>query len=359
MSERSLEFVIPGDLQAPTGGYGYDRRMIVGLRTLGWRVTVHALDESFPQPSDAALDHAQGVFADLPAQALVLVDGLAAGALPQLLQAHAARLRLLALVHHPLAAESGLTPGMAQQLERSERQALQAVHQVLVTSRATQEALRAYGVTPERISVVEPGTDAAPQAGGRRGETLQLLCVATLIPRKGHELLLDALAALPASRWQLTCVGSLTRSPQTVAQLRAQVQRLGLGAQVTLAGEMDAVALSGLYAAADLFVLPTLFEGYGMAVAEALAHGLPVISTPVGAIPELVGATAGLLVAPGNTDLLRAALQRVLEEPALLQSLTAGAAAVRATLPGWPQRCEQLSCVLESARLQDPAHGRR
>jgi glycosyltransferase involved in cell wall biosynthesis len=359
MSERSLEFVIPGDLQAATGGYGYDRRIIEGLRTLGWRVTVHPLDESFPQPSDAALAHAHEVFAALPEQALVLVDGLAAGALPQLLQAQAARLRLLALVHHPLAAESGLTPKLAQQLARSERQALQAVCRVLVTSRATQETLRAYGVDADRISVVEPGTDATPQARGRRGETLQLLCVATLIPRKGHELLLEALAALAASRWRLTCVGSLTRSPQTVAQLRAQVQRLGLASQVTLAGELDAEALSRLYAQADLFVLPTRFEGYGMAVAEALAHGLPVISTQVGAIPELVGTTAGLLVAPGDADLLRAALQRVLEEPALLESLTAGAAAVRGTLPGWPQRCAQLSAVLQSARLQDPAHGRR
>jgi glycosyltransferase involved in cell wall biosynthesis len=357
MSERSLEFVIPGDLQAATGGYGYDRRIIAGLRALGWRVTVHALDESFPQASDAALDHAHRVFADLPEQALVLVDGLAAGAMPQVLHAHTARLRLLALVHHPLAAESGLDPRLAQQLARSERQALQAVRHVLVTSRATQEALRAYGVVPQRVSVVEPGTDAAPQARGNRGEVLHLLCVATLIPRKGHELLLDALASLAASRWRLTCVGSLTRDPRTVAQLRAQVQRLGLRKQVTLAGEMDAAALSMLYADSDLFVLPTRFEGYGMAIAEALAHGLPVISTHVGAIPELVGARAGLLVAPGDTDLLRAALQRVLEEPALLESLTAGAAAVRGTLPGWPQRCEQMSAVLETAALQDPAHG--
>jgi glycosyltransferase involved in cell wall biosynthesis len=353
MNVRSLEFLIPGDLQAATGGYAYDRRIIAGLRALGWRVTVHGLDAGFPQPSTAALDHARKVVAALPEQALVLVDGLAAGAMPQVLQAHAARLRLLALVHHPLAAETGLAPRLAQRLAESERQALAAVRHVIVTSHATKLALRNYGVDADRISVVEPGTDKASPTRGRRGETLQLLCVATLIPRKGHDLLLDALAALAASRWRLTCVGSLTRSPQTVERVRARMQRLGLEAQVTLTGEVDAATLTQFYSNADLLVLPSRVEGYGMAVAEALAHGLPVLSTQVGAIPDLLGTGAGLLVAPGNADLLRAALQRVLDEPALLESLALGAATVRGTLPDWQQACEQLSCVLETAGLQD------
>ena len=351
MSARSLEFLIPGDLQTATGGYGYDRRIIAGLRALGWQVTVHGLDAGFPQPSDAALDHAHQVLARLPQQALVVVDGLAAGAMPQVLRAHAARLRLMALVHHPLAAESGLAPGLAQELAASERLALQAVHHVLVTSHATRAALSHYGVEPGKVSVVQPGTDAASGARGTRGNTLQMLCVAALIPRKGHELLLDALASLTASRWHLTCAGSLTRSPGTTQRLQAQLQRLGLKERVTLAGEVDAAALAGLYSQADVFVLPTLFEGYGMAVAEALAHGLPVISTRVGAIAELVGTQAGLLVAPGDRDALQAALKRVLDEPATLESLAIGAAASRGTLPGWQQSCEQFSSVLETARL--------
>jgi glycosyltransferase involved in cell wall biosynthesis len=358
MSARSLEFVIPGDLQAATGGYAYDRRIIAGLRALGWRICVHALDTGFPQPSAAALEHAHTIFTGLPEQALVLVDGLAAGAMPQLLHAHAARLRLLALVHHPLAAESGLAPRVAAQLARSERLALQAMRRVLVTSRATKEALRDYDVDPARVWVVEPGTDPAPAARGARGETLHLLCVGALIPRKGHELLLDALAPLAASRWRLTCVGSLTRSPQTVRRVRAQLRRLGLERQVTLTGEVAAHTLARLYADADLFVLATRVEGYGMAVSEALAHGLPVISTQVGAIPELVGTRAGVLVAPGDPEALRAVLQGALEEPALLDAWAGGAAAVRGTLPSWQHACEQWSSLLESDALQNPSDGR-
>ncbi len=358
MSDRSLEFVIPGDLQAATGGYAYDRRIIAGLRALGWQVTVHALDESFPQPTSAALAQAHDIFNRLPEQSRVLVDGLAAGAMPQVLYAHAARLRLLALVHHPLAEEGGLSREVAQQLAESERLALRAVRHVIVTSRATKRALSKYGVDPARVSVAQPGTDVAPRARGPRSAILRLLCVAAVIPRKGHDLLLEALAPLANLPWHLTCVGSLTRSPGTAQQLRAQLQRLGLTERVTLAGEVDAATLTRYYCAADVFVLPTRLEGFGMAVAEALSYGLPVISTPVGGIADLVGSSAGILVAPQDPETLRAALRRVMDDPALLQSLAFGAAQVAATLTGWQHTCELLASALESRDLQDASHRR-
>jgi glycosyltransferase involved in cell wall biosynthesis len=349
MSERSLEFLIPGDLEAATGGYGYDRRMIAGLRELGWQVAVHQLDASFPQPSIGALEQARERLAHLPEGALVLVDGLAAGAMPQVLRPQAARLRMLALVHHPLAAESGLAADRAQELVRSERLALEAMRHVIVTSAATQRALEAYGVGPDRVSVVEPGTDAAPLAQGERGDTVRMLCVGALIPRKGHDLLFDALARLATDRWTLVCAGSAMRDPDTAARLHRQLQRLGLSRRVRLDGEVDAGTLERLYRESDLFVLPARVEGYGMAVAEALAHGLPVIGTDVGAVAQLVGERAGLLVQPDDVGQLHAALARVLTEPALRVRLAAGAAQVRSTLPGWPRSCRRMSGVLETA----------
>jgi glycosyltransferase involved in cell wall biosynthesis len=350
MSAHSLEFLVPGDLQTATGGYGYDRRIISGLRALNWRVTVHELDASFPDPTGTALDQAREVLAQLPDQALVMVDGLAAGAMPQLLRVQAQRLRLIALVHHPLAVESGLAAHRALELRNSEQLALKAMRHVIVTSEATRLALRSYGVDPDSVSVVEPGTDAAVLAHATRGATLNMLCVATLIPRKGHDVLFEALALLPAN-WRLTCVGSLEHSPATVRALRAQLQRLGLEQQVTLAGEVDAATLEGYYRHADLFVLATRFEGYGMAVAEALAHGLPVVSTNVDAIAERVGRDAGLLVAPDDAQALSAALKRILDDPALRDSLAAGASLIRDTLPHWPDSCARMSRIL--ARLQD------
>ncbi|HTC54190.1 MAG TPA: glycosyltransferase family 4 protein [Steroidobacteraceae bacterium] len=352
MNSLALEFLVPGDLDAATGGYGYDRRIISGLLSLGWRVTVHQLDASFPQPTAAALEHAQTLLARLPERALVLVDGLAAGAMPQVLRTQAARLRLVALVHHPLAAESGLAAHRALELRNSEQLALQAMRHVIVTSEATKLALGFYGVDPDSISVVEPGTDAAALAYATHGSTLKMLCVAALIPRKGHDVLFDALARLPP-RWTLICVGSLQRSAATVAQLRKQLQALGLERQVTLAGEVDAATLDAHYRQADLFVLATRFEGYGMAVAEALAHGLPVVSTNVDAIAERVGPDAGLLVAPDDAPALSAALSRILNEPALLDHLAAGAALIRNTLPQWPESCARMSRILELQHAPD------
>ncbi|HEX3837406.1 MAG TPA: glycosyltransferase family 4 protein [Steroidobacteraceae bacterium] len=351
MSVRCLQFVIPGDLRAPTGGYVYDRRMLAGLRELGWQVRVHTLDASFPHPTAVALERARQVFSSLPDQALVLIDGLALGAMPDIVQPHARRLRLVALIHHPLAAENGLAPYQALELVRSERVALQAVRHVLVTSHATQRALLAYGVDAGRVSVVQPGVDAAPLAPRQRGAVLNLLCVATLTPRKGHDLLFEALASLPP-RWHLICIGSLTRSATTVAALRRQLRQLNLDRQVVLEGEVDDATLAQRYAQADLFVLPTRFEGYGMVIAEALAHGLPVISTRVGAIPQLVGSQAGLLVDAGDVGMLRAALARVVSETGLLSSLARGAEAVRGDLPRWPDSCALMSRVLQNAADQ-------
>jgi glycosyltransferase involved in cell wall biosynthesis len=348
MSAHRLHFLVPGDLREPTGGYVYDRRMIAGLRDLGWQVTVHTLDASFPHPTPAALEQAQRVLDGLSDEALVLIDGLALGAMPDIARAHAGRLRLLALIHHPLAAETGLSHHDSQELERSERLALQAMRHVLVTSRATQRALLAYGVDTTRISVVEPGVDRVRPTSRQRGAVLNLLCVATLTPRKGHDLLFEALVGLPAP-WRLRCVGSLTRNAPTVAALRAQLRRLDLDPHVVLEGEVDEASLAQRYAQADLFVLPTRFEGYGMVIAEALAHGLPVISTRVGAIPDLLGARAGLLVDTENAQALHAALARILSEPELLGALTRGAQAIRGTLPRWPDSCGLMSRVLQDA----------
>jgi glycosyltransferase involved in cell wall biosynthesis len=346
VSSRSLDFVVPGDLQTLTGGYGYDRRILAGLQALGWRVSVQALDSSFPHPTSAALSHADQVFAGLHEQALVLVDGLALGAMPQVVRAHSSRLNIVALVHHPLAAESGLEPARALELQHSERQALLSVRHVIVTSHATKQALAAYGIAPERISVVQPGTDEAPLAR-RQHDALQLLCVAAVTPRKGHDVLINALAPLASLRWTLTCVGSTTRDPATAAQLRSLLAHLGLEKRVLLTGEVSAAALSDYFLAADLFVMPTRLEGYGMAVAEALAHGLPVIGTQTGAVADLVGSEAGLLVKPDDVHALRAALERVLKEPALRVALAKGAAAVRNGLRRWPQACALMAQILE------------
>jgi glycosyltransferase involved in cell wall biosynthesis len=347
---RRLAFVLPGGLDGLTGGTVYDRHIVAGLREAHWGVDVVSLRTSFPWPDAAALAEAASSIALLPDGALVVADGLAFGALPALAQLHASRLRWVALVHHPLALETGLNEAQRQQLFDNERQALAAARTVVVTSTATAQALASYGVAAARIRVVEPGTAPAALAGGTAGnaqdEPVSLLCVATLTPRKGHAVLLEALAGLQDRRWTLHCVGSTTRDAATTQHVRSLIAAHGLQQRVHLHGELGADALQTRYACADAFVLPSFHEGYGMALAEALAHGLPVISTTAGAIPGTVPAGAGVLVPPGDTAALRAALAHLLDAPAWRATLAAGARAARSRLAGWPAAVGRFAAVL-------------
>ena len=349
-----LRLLLPGDPRTATGGYLYDRHMAEGLRALAWQVDVICLDASFPAPTVEALEQADRTLALLEDDALVLIDGLALGAMPEVAQRHAQRLRLIALVHHPLALETGLNAARMQWLEHAERAALKAVRRVVVTSPETAATLGHYAVRPADIQVVEPGTDAAPLARHRGGADsgnaatgLSLLCVATLSRRKGHDLLFAALSGLRDRNWHLTCVGSPDLDPATAAQLQAQRHELGLAARITLSGSISGAALQRVYRDSDVFILPSRYEGYGMAVAEALTHGLPVIATRTGAIARLVPDTAGLIVPPDDAQALRAALEQMLDDRELRGRLGDGAWRIRTGLRSWAQAARELSAVLQ------------
>jgi glycosyltransferase involved in cell wall biosynthesis len=344
---RSIVIVVPGRLDTSTGGYVYNRRMVQGLSQFDWSVEVRELDDSFPYPTPAALEQAARVFADLPDGTRVLVDGLALGAMPGVIEHEAARLRVIGLVHLPLGADVSIDRNVAARLEASERRALAAAALIIVTGTATIALLGKYGIARDKIVVVEPGTARAPLARGSGGRPLHLLSVATLNPNKGHEILIEALATVPQRDWQLTCVGSITRHPATAARVVATIRRLGLEDRVILVGELDAATLDGYYDRADVFVLATLQETYGMAVAEALARGLPVVSTTTGAIPDLVGADAGLLAPPGNIEVLARALARIIGDAALRAQLAEGARGVRDRLPDWGRAYVKMAAALE------------
>lgn len=351
LTSKSFVLVVPGRLDTLTGGYGYDRRIIAGLSARGWTVAVRELHDSFPFPTTEARAEARSVLASIEDGATVVVDGLAFGVMADEAEQEAARLRLVALVHHPLAAEAGLSADDASALEGSERRALATVRRVIVTSRGTATALARYGVGPDRVAVVEPGTDRAPLASGSAGGPLHLLCVASLTPRKGHDVLFHALASIPCRNWRLTCVGSIDRHAVMAAQLRTLVRTLGLEDHIEFAGEADGTRLPAHYASADVFVLPTLYEGYGMVVAEALAHGLPVISTNTGAIADLVGDHAGIIVTPGDEEALAHALLQVLDDRdgravGIREQLARGARHVRDTLPTWDDAARRMDDVL-------------
>jgi glycosyltransferase involved in cell wall biosynthesis len=338
-----LDFVVPGPFDQRTGGYIYDRRIVDGLRARGRTVRVHELAGRFPQPDEVAYAAAAAAIERM-APGIPVIDGLAlpafAGLSDRLPQPW------VALVHHPLALETGLAPAEAEAFADLEKMLLPRAARVIVTSPGTRRDLGAYDLDGSRIAVVVPGTDPAPLARGSGGPATALLCVASLTPRKGHLVLLEALCALLDLDWHLTCVGSAARDPACAHAIAAAIDRLGLRQRVTLIGEQAPMDLGPFYDRADLFVLASYHEGYGMVLTEALARGLPVVSTTAGAIPDTVPGGAGLLVPPGDAQALAAALRRVIGAPELRSQLRAGTLAARRDLPSWDDATRRFAAAL-------------
>jgi glycosyltransferase involved in cell wall biosynthesis len=340
-------FAVPGSLDTPTGGYAYDKRIIAELERMGWQIGLVDLGEGFPWPSEATRSKARAQLLGVPAGWPIVVDGLALGALPDIASELANP--LLALVHHPLALEWGLSPEQTEILRHSERRALACARSVVVTSPATGRIVAShYGVPTERIAVARPGTDPEPRAQGSRGDVPHLLSVGAIVPRKGFDVLVAALAELSHLEWRLTIAGDRTRDPVTAERLDADIARHGLTGRVAMPGAVSAEQLAELYDGADLFVLASRFEGYGMAYAEALAHGLPVIGTKSGAIPETIPHEAGLLVDAGDVAALADALHRAISDPDLRRRLSEAALVAARLLPTWPQSARLFANALEA-----------
>jgi glycosyltransferase involved in cell wall biosynthesis len=332
----TIAFAIPGDIDLPTGGYAYDRRLLAEWREMGLPAEHIALPGSFPFPTEGDLHETGRALLQRPYDDTLLIDGLAYGAFPEGIAAGLAG-RVVALVHHPLALETGLAPEAAQRLRERETAALRYARAVVTTSPATKRLLVSdFGVPEARIVVALPGVNPAPRAtGSAEGQPLSLLAVGSVVPRKGYRVLVEALADLRDRDWRLTLVGATDRAPEAMRDLIAAIDAAELGGRIDLAGAIPDAALAEAYARADLFVMPSLFEGYGMVLTEALARGLPIVCTTGGAAAETAPDAAALKVAPGDAAALAKAMASLIDAPALRRSMADAAWTTAGTLPRW------------------------
>ncbi|MBD8878431.1 glycosyltransferase family 4 protein [Roseibium polysiphoniae] len=341
-------FAYPGDLDTPTGGYGYDRRIISGLRDAGWDVELLELGEGFPFPTRETLDQASRRLNSLPEGSRVIVDGLAFGVLAKAVASAADNVELIALVHHPLCKENGIDAATAKALEEGEKTALQFARRVIVTSSATGDQVRdLFEVSEDRLHVVEPGTDRAQENAYRDEGPVCLLSVGTIVQRKGYDLLFEALSDLKAYDWHLGIVGDTSRDKNCFSQLSAQLRELSLSDRVRFHGAVDAAKLSGFYAAADVFVLASRYEGYGMAFTEALSHGLPVLGSGAGAVGETLARDGAIYCGVEDVGQLRGALEKLLKCSNERKKLGMAAWASSKTLPTWDDAAMAFARILE------------
>ncbi len=345
-----IYFAVPGDIQTLTGGYGYDRRLLAGLNSLGITATLLTLSATFPNPDAHALADAEEKFAKLPDGSVVIADGLAFGVLDHIAEQHRSRLKIIALCHHPLALEAGLTKETAQQLQASEERALHASVAVLVTSQATANVLQQdFAIPQKKITVAKPGTDKQNFAACE-GSPPVLLTVATLTPRKAHDVLIDALAQISHLDWTARFTGGMEFNGAWADHLRAKVIKYGLQERIQFLGIV--YDLVSEYSNADVFVLPSLFEGFGMVFAEALSFGLPIVAARAGAVPDVVPETAGVLVPPGDADALAAALLNLFSQPALRRQLQVGAQQASHELTTWPETAAIVARLISGVKTQ-------
>jgi glycosyltransferase involved in cell wall biosynthesis len=337
------------DPARPSGGNAYDQRVCRELAGMGWPVRIHEVPGSWPRPDAGAYAALAGVVQGLPDGAVVLLDGLVASPAPDVLVPQAGRLRLVVLVHMPL----GHRPAQSDTLAR-EGAVLSAAASVVTTSTWSRRTLlELYALPGDRVQVAEPGVDPAALAPGT-ATAAALLCVAAVVPGKGHDVLLDALATIADLSWDCLCVGSLDRDPAFARSVRRRVLDDGLGDRVRFPGARVAADLDRIYASADLLVLASRAETYGMVVTEALARGLPVVAADVGGVREALGhgsgaVRPGLLVPSDDPGALAAALRAWLDDADVRLALRWAARERRASLPEWSTTASVLADVLAGA----------
>lgn len=330
--------IVPGPLATVTGGHQYDRRIASGLRALGHAVQVVELGGRLPDPDQAAIYAARTTWAALPADSVKLIDGLALPAFAGLPLRH-----VTALIHHPASLETGLPDQTAHRLQATEAEMFRDLRRIVATSEQTADRLtREFGAPPDRISVIVPGIDDLPRSRGSALPACQILSVGALIPRKGHDVLLRALSRLFDLDWELTIAGSADRDPVHANGLHALAEDLAVARRVRFVDDVT----DGLWARADLFALTSFFEGYGVAIAEALRRSLPVAVTSVGAVPTLVPPEAGIVTAPGDVQQFSKAIRRLIFDRELRHDMADVAWQSGQSLPSWAEQAASLAAVL-------------
>lgn len=343
----TVAFAIPGDINLATGGYAYDRRVMALLPAHGLPIQHLQLPGTFPGPSVGDLETTARLLSSLPTDAVILADGLAYGAMPAELIAPLHN-PIVALVHHPLCLEAGLPKARQDALYALEKAALERARHVVVTSKNTAATLISdFDIPVERIVVAEPGTDPAVRARGSFPPP-HLLSVGSIVPRKAYDVLVRALAMNRDLDWRLSIIGPTDRSPEALTKLQLTIQETELGSRITVAGAAEPRELESHYAAADVFILPSLYEGYGMVLAEAMARGLPIICTTGGAAAATVPDEAAIKVPPGDSGALGAAIRRTLEDAVLRRRMSDAAWVAGQKLPRWEDTARTIAGVIRN-----------
>jgi len=345
-----IAFIIPGDINLPTGGYRYDKEIINAWKNSGVEVELINFVGNYPFPSEKEQQTAIDSIKNFPKADIAVIDGLLGGASPDFIKLLAQHIPVTALIHHPLCLENGLDEGTAKKLEASEKQGLEFVKNIITTSPATAKTVsELFQFKTDQIHTVLPGVTRGEFAKGSVNSTVNLLCVGSVIKRKGHRFLLEALSQIKHLDWQLDCYGSTEFDKNLFAELNEMLKTNKLSEKIKFHGAVSDAELEAAYLSADIFVLPSLYEGYGMVYAEAIVRGLPVIATNAGAIPQTVPKTCGILIEPENSKMLKQAIEQLISDSELRDQYRNATIREEPNFPTWQKSAHQFAAILKEA----------
>lgn len=330
-----LHFLIPGDIDTLASCYIYDKRLIEGLKQRGHQVEVHRLNDDFPFPSDESIQHCSQTVKNIAKSETVIVDSLALGVIPSILKELSLTNPVIGLIHLPLSADPNYSAYQRTLITSQEIEAFRLVKNFIVSSEFTRETLINFGIEEHKINLVIPGIDDFPQKKNYPDQPTKLLSIANMCRSKDHSLLVRALTALKDKDWVLHCYGNLDWDRDYLADFQSLIRKNNLQKKILIHSTISGQELSDAYLDADLFVHPSDFEIYGMALVEALAHGLPVIASTGGGILKTIPPKMGQFFKPSDVYGLQSILEELFENPEIYKRLYTHALTYKQTAQTW------------------------
>jgi glycosyltransferase involved in cell wall biosynthesis len=342
MKRMKLYFIIPGNIHSLTGGYLYDMKMIRGLEEQGYDVPIIGIDE--PLTCLAAIEgYCRSQFIKLPPGTCVVIDSLVLGLLHKLVREFSDRLNIVGLIHLPVTYN---ILSYKMKLADYEINAMMDASSLIVTGRFMVQLLGDAGIPSEKITIVEPGTERYPRKRTYKKLPTELLCISNYSAIKAQHVLVQALEKIRHMDWSLNLYGNMQRDERYVASLRSYILRKNLEGRILLHDTIPHDQISAAFLQSDLFILPSLFESFGMVLAESLAHGIPVVTTVAGNIPYTVPPAMGVFTERGNADHLAYALNELMLDEEKYASLYRAASDYHKQARSWETAISDFESII-------------
>ncbi|MCB8874809.1 glycosyltransferase family 4 protein [Acidisoma silvae] len=344
----AITWFVPGNYPPTTGAIVYDGKIAAELSARGQTISFVPIAGRHTWPDDAARHSAAHCLkAAQTTGGQLVIDGFCLYAFADL-GAELKAAGAIGMIHHPMSFEPDLTAAQHAFYAATEASLLPLLTRIAVPSDAVAAQLATLpAVSADKVTVITPGLPDAPRSRGTEGAGCHLLAVASPIPRKGYETVLRALQPLQDLDWRLTICGDRTIDPAHSATLQALAEEPGLAGRITFTGPCAPADFESLWAGADIFVSGSSYEGYGMAVAEAVRRGLPLAVTKGAATPDVIPAGGSVVVDVGDAMQLSKGLRRLIFDRAVRQSLSDAAWAAGRRLPSWADQAGRFATLLD------------